>query len=51
MGWGVVTDLEYFIAMMAAMKNVLSPISETIMTENEATKAWKNPTLTHCTTP
>ena len=26
--------------MMAAMKNVLSPISETMMTEREAMKPW-----------
>ena len=41
---------ECLMAMMAAMKKVLSPISETMMTEKAATKAWKNPTLTHCTT-
>lgn len=35
----------YLIAMIAAMKNVLSPNSETIITEKEATKAGKNPTL------
>ena len=39
------------MAMMAAMKKVLSPISETMMTEKAATKAWKKPTLTHATTP
>ena len=39
------------MAMMAAMKKVLSPISDTMMTEKAATKAWKNPTLTHATTP
>lgn len=31
------------MAMMAAMKNVLSPNSDTMMTEIEATKAWMNP--------
>lgn len=31
------------MAMMAAMKNVLSPNSETMMTEKEATKAWMKP--------
>lgn len=30
---------ECFMAMIAAMKNVLSPISETIMTDSDATKA------------
>lgn len=29
--------------MMAAMKNVLSPNSDTMMTEIEATKAWIKP--------
>lgn len=32
------------MAMMAAMKNVLSPNSETMMTDKDATKAWINPT-------
>jgi len=32
------------MAIMAAMKKVLSPNSETIITEKEATKAWKKPT-------
>ena len=32
------------IAMMAAMKNVLSPSSETIITDKEAMKPWANPT-------
>ena len=39
------------MAMIAAMKKVLSPISDTIMTEKAATNAWKNPTLTHATNP
>ena len=30
--------LEYFMARIAAMKNVLSPISDTMMTEKEAAK-------------
>lgn len=30
----------YFIAMMAAMKNVLSPISDTKMTENDDRNPW-----------
>jgi len=30
--------------MMAAMKNVLSPSSETIITDKEAMKPWANPT-------
>ena len=30
---------ECFIANIAAIKNVLSPISDTIMTDNEATNA------------
>lgn len=33
------------IAIMAAMKNVLSPNSDTIITENDATNAWKKPKL------
>lgn len=33
------------MAMMAAMKKVLSPSSETMMTEIAATKAWINPRL------
>ena len=32
-------SLGYFIAMIAAMKKVLSPNSETTITEREATKA------------
>lgn len=32
------------IAMMAAMKKVLSPISETIITDKDSTKPCKNPT-------
>ena len=39
------------MAIMAAMKKVLSPISDTMMTEKEAMNAWKKPTLTHSTTP
>lgn len=31
------------MAMIAAMKNVLSPNSDTMMTEIEATKAWIKP--------
>ena len=34
---------EYFMAIMAAMKNVLSPISDTMMTEIEAMKACMKP--------
>ena len=34
---------EYFIAIMAAIKNVLSPSSDTIITETDATKPWINP--------
>lgn len=33
---------ECFIAMIAAMKNVLSPISETMITENVAMNPWRN---------
>lgn len=33
----------YLIAIIAAIKNVLSPNSETTMTEIEATNAWRNP--------
>lgn len=33
----------YRMAIMAAMKKVLSPSSDTMMTEMEATKAWMNP--------
>lgn len=32
------THLEYFMARIAAIKNVLSPISDTIMTEKDAAK-------------
>lgn len=32
-----------FIAMIAAIKKVLSPISDTNITEKAATKAWMNP--------
>ena len=38
-------SLLYFIAMIAAMKNVLSPISETRMTEREERKPWLKPSL------
>lgn len=34
---------ECFIAMMAAMKNVLSPISDTMITDKDAKKPWMNP--------
>lgn len=33
------------MAMIAAMKKVLSPNSDTMMTEMEATKAWRKPTF------
>lgn len=33
---------ECFIAIIAAIKNVLSPISETIITDNAAMNAWTN---------
>jgi len=39
-------DLACFMAMMAAMKKVLSPNSETMITDMEATKAWTNAWLT-----
>lgn len=35
----------YRMAMIAAMKKVLSPSSETMMTEIAATNAWINPRL------
>ncbi len=35
-------DLECLIAIMAAMKNVLSPNSDTIITETDAINAWTN---------
>lgn len=38
-------SLGCLIAIIAAMKNVLSPISETRMTLRLATKACKNPTF------
>lgn len=38
-------NLGCLIAIMAAMKNVLSPISETKMTLRLATKACKKPTF------
>ena len=31
------------MAIIAAIKNVLSPNSETTITDNDATKAWINP--------
>lgn len=34
---------EYLIAMIAAIKKVLSPSSDTMMTDSEATKAWIKP--------
>lgn len=34
---------ECLMAMMAAMKKVLSPISETTMTVSDDTKPWTNP--------
>lgn len=34
---------ECFMAMMAAMKNVLSPISDTMITDKDAKKPWMNP--------
>ena len=36
-------SLECLIAIMAAMKNVLSPSSDTIMTDMDATKACMKP--------
>lgn len=38
-------SLGCFMAMIAAMKKVLSPNSETTITDSEATNACKNPTL------
>ena len=35
-------DAAHLIAMMAAMKKVLSPISETMIIEKEAMNAWIN---------
>lgn len=35
-----IVDLEFFIAIMADMKNVLSPNSENIITANEAINAF-----------
>ena len=37
---------EWRMDMMAVMKKVLSPSSETMMTENEATHAWMKPRST-----
>ena len=36
---------EWRIAMIAAIKNVLSPSSETMITEIDAANAWMKPTL------
>ena len=36
---------ECLMAMMAAMKNVLSPSSETRITDKDAIKEWRNPRL------
>ena len=36
-------NLEYFMAKMAAIKKVLSPISDTMITERDAIKACTNP--------
>lgn len=38
-------NLGCFIAIIAAMKNVLSPNSDTTMTDKEAMKACRKPTL------
>lgn len=38
-------SLGCFIAMMAAIKNVLSPNSDTMMTDKDATTAWRKPNL------
>ena len=38
------TTLECLIAIIAAIKNVLSPSSDTTITDREATKAWTKPT-------
>ena len=35
-------ERECLIAMIAAMKNVLSPSSDTMITETDAINAWKN---------
>lgn len=35
----------YFIAIIAAMKNVLSPISETRITESDDRNPWSKPSL------
>ena len=37
-------SLACLIAIMAAIKNVLSPSSETMITDSEAMKPWVNPT-------
>ena len=37
------SHLEFFIARMAEMKNVLSPISDTMITDKAAMKACTNP--------
>lgn len=36
-------SLGCLIAIIAAIKNVLSPISETTITDNDATNAWTKP--------
>lgn len=36
-------NLGCLMAMIAAMKKVLSPNSDTTITERAATKAWRNP--------
>ncbi len=36
-------SLSQVMAMMAAMKKVLSPISETRMTDSASTKPWRKP--------
>lgn len=38
-------NLGCFIAIIAAIKNVLSPNSDTTMTDRDAMKAWRKPTL------
>ncbi|KAJ8922467.1 hypothetical protein NQ315_007495 [Exocentrus adspersus] len=44
-------SLGCLMAMIAAMKNVLSPISDTSITLRLATKAWMNPTFSFTTFP
>lgn len=38
-------SLEFFMAITAAIKNVLSPNSDRTIIENDPKKAWKNPAL------